>query len=37
VKLTDFGIARVPDAQLTRDGQFLGTPAYASPRGDHPG
>ena len=31
VKLTDFGIARVPDAALTRDGQFLGTPAYASP------
>ncbi len=31
VKLTDFGIARVPDAALTREGQFLGTPAYASP------
>lgn len=31
VKLTDFGIARVPNAQLTRDGQFLGTPAYAAP------
>jgi serine/threonine-protein kinase len=31
VKLTDFGIARVPDAMLTRDGQFLGTPAYAPP------
>ncbi len=31
VKLTDFGIARVPDAALTRDGQFLGTPAYAAP------
>ena len=30
-KLTDFGIARVPDATLTRDGQFLGTPAYAPP------
>jgi serine/threonine-protein kinase len=31
VKLTDFGIAKVPDASLTRDGQFLGTPAYAPP------
>ena len=31
VKLTDFGIARVPNAALTRDGQFLGTPAYAAP------
>ncbi len=31
VKLTDLGIARVPDAALTRDGQFLGTPAYAPP------
>ena len=31
VKLTDLGIARVPDATLTRDGQFLGTPAYAPP------
>ncbi len=31
VKVTDFGIARVSDVQLTRDGQFLGTPAYASP------
>ncbi len=31
VKITDFGIARVPDAVLTRDGQFLGTPAYAPP------
>ncbi|MBI5512851.1 MAG: serine/threonine protein kinase [Deltaproteobacteria bacterium] len=31
VKLTDFGIARVPEASLTRDGQFLGTPAYAPP------
>lgn len=31
MKLTDFGIARVPDAALTRDGQFLGTPAYAPP------
>ncbi len=31
VKVTDFGIARVSDVHLTRDGQFLGTPAYASP------
>lgn len=31
VKVTDFGIARVSDVQLTRDGQFLGTPAYAPP------
>jgi serine/threonine-protein kinase len=31
VKVTDFGIARLPDAHLTRDGQFLGTPAYAAP------
>lgn len=31
VKLTDFGVARVPDAALTREGQFLGTPAYAPP------
>ncbi len=31
VKVTDFGIARLPDAHLTREGQFLGTPAYAAP------
>ncbi len=31
VKLTDLGIARVPDAAMTREGQFLGTPAYAPP------
>ncbi|MCA9601368.1 MAG: serine/threonine protein kinase, partial [Myxococcales bacterium] len=30
-KLADFGIARVPDAALTKDGQFLGTPCYAAP------
>ncbi len=30
-KLADFGIARVPDALLTREGQFLGTPCYAAP------
>ncbi len=31
VKLADFGIARIPDAALTREGQFLGTPCYAAP------
>lgn len=30
-KLADFGIARVPNAALTREGQFLGTPCYAAP------
>jgi serine/threonine-protein kinase len=30
-KLTDFGVARLPDAALTREGQFLGTPCYAAP------
>ncbi|MFK8004032.1 MAG: serine/threonine-protein kinase [Polyangiales bacterium] len=30
-KLADFGIARVPNATLTREGQFLGTPCYAAP------
>lgn len=30
-KLADFGVARVPDAALTREGQFLGTPCYAAP------
>jgi serine/threonine-protein kinase len=30
-KLADFGVARVPDAPLTREGQFLGTPCYAAP------
>lgn len=30
-KLADFGIARLPDAALTREGQFLGTPCYAAP------
>jgi predicted Ser/Thr protein kinase len=29
--LTDFGIARLGDSTLTRDGEFLGTPAYMSP------
>jgi serine/threonine-protein kinase len=31
VHLADFGVARVPDAQLTTEGQFLGTPCYAAP------
>jgi len=30
-KLADFGIARIPNAALTREGQFLGTPCYAAP------
>jgi tRNA A-37 threonylcarbamoyl transferase component Bud32 len=30
-KLADFGVARLPDAALTREGQFLGTPCYAAP------
>ncbi len=29
--LADFGVARVPDAALTGEGQFLGTPCYAAP------
>ena len=33
VKLTDFGIARLPNSELTLPGQFLGTPAYFSPEG----
>jgi len=31
IKLTDFGIARISDAQRTRTGLLLGTPAYMSP------
>jgi serine/threonine-protein kinase len=31
VKLADFGVARIPDAALTREGQFLGTPCYSAP------
>ncbi len=31
VKLADFGVARIPNAALTREGQFLGTPCYAAP------
>ncbi|MGF1468370.1 MAG: serine/threonine-protein kinase [Sandaracinaceae bacterium] len=38
-KLADFGVARMPDAALTKEGQFLGTPCYAAPetlaRGDY--
>lgn len=30
-KLADFGVARLPNADLTREGQFLGTPCYAAP------
>jgi len=30
-KLADFGIARLPDSQLTVAGQFLGSPSYAAP------
>jgi serine/threonine-protein kinase len=30
-KVADFGIARVPNSTLTRDGGLLGTPAYSSP------
>jgi serine/threonine protein kinase len=31
VHLADFGVARVPDAALTGEGQFLGTPCYGAP------
>src|SRR5205814_6436214 len=30
-KLMDFGIAKVPAAQLTSAGEFFGTPSYMSP------
>ena len=30
-KLADFGVARIPDSEMTMNGQFLGTPAYAPP------
>jgi serine/threonine-protein kinase len=36
-KVADFGIARVPDSTLTRDGGVLGTPAYAAPEALHRG
>ncbi len=31
IKITDFGIAKLPASQLTTDGQYLGTPSYMSP------
>src|SRR5205823_8125744 len=30
-KITDFGIARISTSDLTRSGQFIGTPNYMSP------
>lgn len=30
-KLADFGVARVPDSNITLMGQFLGTPMYGAP------
>ncbi|HMR07344.1 MAG TPA: serine/threonine-protein kinase, partial [Polyangiaceae bacterium] len=36
-KIADFGIARVPDSTLTRDGGLLGTPAYSAPEAIHRG
>jgi serine/threonine-protein kinase len=39
ITLLDFGIARAPDAQATRTGVLMATPAYAAPellQGDHP-
>jgi hypothetical protein len=30
-KLADFGVAHMPDSDVTISGQFLGTPAYAAP------
>jgi eukaryotic-like serine/threonine-protein kinase len=30
-KLADFGVAHVPDSELTITGQFVGSPAYAAP------
>lgn len=31
IKITDFGIAKLPSSHLTTDGQYLGTPTYMSP------
>lgn len=31
LKITDFGIARIPSSELTETGKFLGTPYYMSP------
>jgi serine/threonine protein kinase len=31
VKVTDFGIARLAESEMTRAGQMLGTPSYMSP------
>ena len=30
-RITDFGIARVAESDMTRDGAFIGSPAFASP------
>ena len=30
-RITDFGIARMADSDLTRDGAFIGSPSFASP------
>jgi serine/threonine protein kinase len=30
-KLADFGIAKMPDSTLTREGTFIGSPSYAAP------